>query len=146
MPGQRHDELDWLLVPQKRCTLATRDHQNHHTWTQKGDDLCGFPLLRQRVHICHRIVTETMPIQMRGDELGWCLFASEKVHISHRGSSQPPCPGWKDVTMLAGRGALWPARIVTATMPEQGKHDDLGGRSAQSQQGSSRPPCPAERA
>ena len=30
--------------------------------------------------------------------------------------------------MLAGKGAQWPTRIVTATMPEQGGRDDLGGK------------------
>ena len=30
--------------------------------------------------------------------------------------------------MLAGRGAQWPTRIVTASMPVQGERDDLGGK------------------
>ena len=69
-----------------------------------------------------------MPGQGRCDDLGWFLFAREGVHIGHQGSSQPPCPGREGVTILAGRGAQWPARIVTATMPGQGGRDDLGGK------------------
>ena len=69
-----------------------------------------------------------MPGQGRCNDLGWFLLAREEVHIGHQGSSQPPCPGREGVTILAGRGAQWPARIVTATMPGQGGRDDLGGK------------------